>query len=368
MRQLKRWGISALLLAAASVCLNLVTTPAAQAAKRPTDNQQIKAQLKQLMKDYNANAVILMNGPHRDRPVIISNRITVNHKKAAAVSPHRLFPIASFQKSITGLAISQLAHRHRLSTSSPLAKYYPGIKNADRVTIQNLMTHTSGYADAARVAPHTMYRQRQMQRFTLKNYQINTDPGPWHYANVNYGFLALIISKVSHESYHHYLKRHILRRYGMKDAVFLNQLHSYRKVTPSLNVSYTYDPRAKGHHWQYLNREMAAEYGAGDMFCTPIDYWHFINRAILTNPRLIADYQQQEERVAKPYYYGGFYLQRGQLHTNSSCDGYSATMYCNYRSRRTVMIFSNNLNHAQMRRLASQLHDIYFQHEANFAY
>lgn len=367
MRQFKSWGRHAFLLAT-SLCLIFTAMPTAMAAKRPTTSQQMQAQLKQLMKDNQANAIILVNGPHRDRPIVIRNRVTVNHKKAAAVSPHKLFPIASFQKSITGLAIYQLSQRHRLSTRNTLAKYYPQIKKADRVTIQNLMTHTSGYADATRIAPHTMQRQHQMQRYTLKNYQVISASGPWHYANVNYGLLALIVSKVSHESYHHYLRRQIFQRYGMKSAVFLNQLHSYRHVTRSINVSYSNDPKAKGHPRQYLNREMAAEYGAGDMFCTPLDYWHFINRAILTNPRLIMNYQRQEERVAKPYYYGGFYLRRGQLHTNSSCDGYSATMYCDYRSRRTVMIFSNNLNHAQMRRLAAQLHDIYFKNEGNFAY
>lgn len=324
-------------------------------------------QLQDLLKSYNANAIILVNGKSADYPIVINNQIKIGRRMrryAAPVSPLRLFPISSFQKNVTGLAVYQLEQKHRLSMNAPLAKYYPQVKNANKVSLQALMTHRSGYIDMKFVTTHPLNKEKQLQKFTQHNYIIASKLGIWNYANFNYGMLAMVVAKASHEGYYHYMQKHIFNRYHLRTACFAPQLSNYHDVIPSMSMHYDYDPKAKNHPWTYLNEQMESAYGAGDMFCSPFDYWRFVNNAILNNRTLVHTYQSRAEKTTNPSYYGGFYWNKNQIHCNSACDGYTATIYSDVNSKRTFICFSNNLTYEQMNDLANKIYAIYF-HEQN---
>src|SRR5215471_3381098 len=57
------------------------------------------------------------------------------------------FHLASVSKPFTAAAILQLQEQGRLSVSDPVSKYVPGFPNGERITLDNLLTHSSGIPD-----------------------------------------------------------------------------------------------------------------------------------------------------------------------------------------------------------------------------
>ena len=55
-----------------------------------------------------------------------------------------IFQIGSITKQITAAVIMQLQQEGKLSVQDKLSKYFPGFANGDKITIENLLTHTSG--------------------------------------------------------------------------------------------------------------------------------------------------------------------------------------------------------------------------------
>ena len=61
-----------------------------------------------------------------------------------AHSSNDVFQIGSITKQITATVIMQLQEEGKLSVSDKLNKYFDGFTHGDRITIENLLTHTSG--------------------------------------------------------------------------------------------------------------------------------------------------------------------------------------------------------------------------------
>ncbi|HET8611279.1 MAG TPA: serine hydrolase domain-containing protein, partial [Sphingomonas sp.] len=57
------------------------------------------------------------------------------------------YPIASISKQITATAILMLADEGKLKLDDPVGKYVPGLTDGDKVTIRQILSHTSGYRD-----------------------------------------------------------------------------------------------------------------------------------------------------------------------------------------------------------------------------
>ena len=55
-----------------------------------------------------------------------------------------IFQIGSITKQITAAVIMALQQEGKLSVKDKLSKYFSGFTNGDKITIENLLTHTSG--------------------------------------------------------------------------------------------------------------------------------------------------------------------------------------------------------------------------------
>lgn len=333
------------------VCFSYCSMPSTVSANSTS------SQIRQVLKKQKVNGIVLINGSV-NKPHVISHQVTINGHKAKAIKANHLFPVASFQKAITGVAIQQLINDHRLSLNTKLSRYLPNVPNARQITIGNLLSHTSGLDDARRIAPYPIKNEHALIRFTETNGKAISKPGTWHYANVNYGLLAIIISKVSHESYSQYVKRHIFKPNGLKEMLFYNQMQSPESLTETLKMRKHMTRPTGIINWRYLQREMSAEFGAGQILSTPRAYWRFINKSILEQPRILAAYKNAQVWGNVPYY-GGFYTRKHGLHTNGSYRGYVCTVFTDTKDKKTIILFSNNITLKQGRRLGYKLYQIY---------
>jgi CubicO group peptidase (beta-lactamase class C family) len=139
------------------------------------------------------------------------------------VSPSTRFRIGSVTKQFTAVAILQLVEQGKLKLEDPLSRFIPDFPQGDNVTIQQLLTHTSGirsYTDkpdflsgvTKEVSPTELIE-------SFKNEPYDFSPGEgWHYNNSGYFLLGFIIAQVSGDSYAEYLRKHMFEPLEMNDT------------------------------------------------------------------------------------------------------------------------------------------------------
>jgi CubicO group peptidase (beta-lactamase class C family) len=183
----------------------------------------------------------------------------VEHK--VAIEPAMAFRIGSVTKQFTAALVMQQVERGKIGLEDDVTRYLPDYPTHGRkITIENLLTHTSGIADytalpawQARIAePLTPTQLIAL----FKDEPMAFAPGErWAYSNSNYVLLGAILEKVTGHSYAAELEARILRPLGMKRSAYghdepyrAGEAHGYQDTTgtkPSAPLSMT-SPYAAG--------------------------------------------------------------------------------------------------------------------------
>jgi CubicO group peptidase (beta-lactamase class C family) len=132
------------------------------------------------------------------------------------------FVIGSLAKSLTGLAVAQLAERGRLDLDAPVRRYLPEFTvadtaAADSITVRQLLDQTSGLPGAAGTAPLSFpATSLEAQVRALATVDLASAPGTaFTYSNANYVVLGRLIEVVSHESYESFMQANVFEPLGM---------------------------------------------------------------------------------------------------------------------------------------------------------
>ncbi|MEG3159614.1 serine hydrolase domain-containing protein [Sphingomonas sp. LB2R24] len=134
----------------------------------------------------------------------------------ATADPKLPYQIASISKQFTAAAILLLEDEGKLSLDDAVAKYIPGITGGDRITIRQLLSHTSGlqdywpqdYSFAAMAKPVTP--QQIVDRWAKK--PLDFQPGTqWQYSNTGYVVAGLIVEKVANQPLLSFLQQRIFK-------------------------------------------------------------------------------------------------------------------------------------------------------------
>jgi CubicO group peptidase (beta-lactamase class C family) len=141
----------------------------------------------------------------------------------------------SVTKVVTAVAVLQLAERGKLSLDAPVATYVPAFrprahrKGDPLPTVRQLLNHSSGLDDLGmeilswvRVEGEPRKDQRQLLERGLKlRPDLETTPGTAaRYTNLGYLALAVLIERVSGQSYEDYVSANILGPLGMTRTGF----------------------------------------------------------------------------------------------------------------------------------------------------
>jgi CubicO group peptidase (beta-lactamase class C family) len=135
------------------------------------------------------------------------------------------FPIASLSKSMTALAILQLADKGLIDLDAPYVSYFPDISPADnrvnRITVRNLLNQTSGLNDKVNpdMTKSAQFQSLQEIKKSLDLIKLANDPGEtYNYHNPNYQYLALLVEQISGQRFSEYLHDHIFAPLRMNDT------------------------------------------------------------------------------------------------------------------------------------------------------
>ena len=120
------------------------------------------------------------------------------------VAADTAFALASVSKTYTAALILSLARDGRFNLDAPAVTYIPGAALDRRITIRQLLDHTSGLDDfflhspidkALQSDPDAFWSVRRTLKYVGKPY---FPPGRgWHYSNTNYLYLGLIAQQVT---------------------------------------------------------------------------------------------------------------------------------------------------------------------------
>ena len=130
-------------------------------------------------------------------------------------SPTTRFAIASITKEFTAASIFLLEERGKLKTNDLVKKYLPDAPASwDKITIYNLLTHTSGIAEDA-----AKYESGTPDTLTFIDKPLEFEPGEkWVYRNLGFNVLGYLVDKISGQTYEDFLEENIFKLLGMNDS------------------------------------------------------------------------------------------------------------------------------------------------------
>ena len=152
------------------------------------------------------------------------------------------FNLGSMNKMFTGIAVTQLAQEGKLDFKDLINKHLSDYPNKDvgaKVTIHQLLTHTSGMGSYT----NDKFRAERTKLTTIAahfplfvNDPLSFSPGEkFEYSNSGYMVLGAIIERVSGQDYYAYIRDHIFRPVGMANSGF----YEPGKEIPNLAIGYT---------------------------------------------------------------------------------------------------------------------------------
>jgi D-alanyl-D-alanine carboxypeptidase len=130
----------------------------------------------------------------------------------------------SITKTFTATLILTLCEEGRLRLDDRLARWFPRIAHADRISLRQLLNHTAGipdyggnrvYAEGVKSSPSTPW---SFERFAAETFDKGLwfEPGQgWAYSNPGYMLLKRVAEEVTGTSYRALISERIARRLGL---------------------------------------------------------------------------------------------------------------------------------------------------------
>ena len=179
------------------------------------------------------------------------------------------FHIASVSKTFTAMAVLKLWQQNKVSIDDEFSKYFP-LFNYPGVTIRTLLNHRSGLPNYVYFMEQLgwdktkLIHNQNVLDFMVNKKAILTNIAPpnhhFTYCNTNYALLALLIEKISGQSYSQFIQQNIFTPLQMKNSFVFDS-----SMIGKVNISY--DWRGRDMPFNFLD----GVYGDKNIYTTPQD-------------------------------------------------------------------------------------------------
>ncbi len=157
-----------------------------------------------------------------------------------AIEPDTLFEIGSIGKTFTAIVVLQLVEEGRLDLDAPVTDALPWFEMpvvGRPITIHDLLTHTAGITAGIDGTP-----EATSQVWALRDRRPGSAPGErYHYSNLGYKVLGLVIEAVEGRPYPERIRARILEPLGM--AATEPAIHNGIRSRLAVGYDYLYDDR-----------------------------------------------------------------------------------------------------------------------------
>jgi CubicO group peptidase (beta-lactamase class C family) len=172
---------------------------------------------------FNGNALIVQQG----KMLLQKSYGYKNFTAQTLNDSNTIFQIGSVTKQFTATVILKLQEEGKLSVNDKLDKYFPQFKYANEITLENLLTHTSGIYDYTNdiddgdSAIVCQPADKQLALDIMFKHKLAFKPGTqFRYDNSGYYLLGMIIEKVTGKSYEQNVRDMIFTPLHMDHSLF----------------------------------------------------------------------------------------------------------------------------------------------------
>ena len=236
------------------------------------------------------------------------------------------FNIGSVTKQFTASAILKLQELGKLSTGDRISKYFDNVpKDKQQITIHHLLTHSAGFVTTRGEGSANLYNivtRKELVNYALAS-ELLASPGlQFNYSNVGYNLLAIIIEKVSGQSYESFFQSQLFTPARMNNTGYRLVTRDYNNVAVNYGADANYleellsiKPKSKsvGNPFEHLDKQAGPRFnmeGAGGLTSTMQDLisWHIAlgTETILSKNSIELLFKTHNNPIAsdKKYYYG----------------------------------------------------------------
>lgn len=216
-----------------------------------------------LRRKFNGSILVAKNGV----PVYEQYIGYKNIRTKDTLTEHSALQIASTSKTFTGAAVLRLAEQGKLNLDAPVQTFFANFPYPE-VTVKSLLNHRSGLPNYLYYFEEKKWKRELMATNTdVLNSLVNWQPArayrpqaSFNYCNTNYVLLALIVEKISGQSFPDYMRTAFFEPLGMKDT-YVHTISDSARLTPSY--------QANGGDWQLDFSD--GPYGDKNIYSTPRD-------------------------------------------------------------------------------------------------
>jgi D-alanyl-D-alanine carboxypeptidase len=260
------------------------------------------------------------------------------------ISTESKFRIGSISKTFTATLIFKAIDEKKITLNQTISKFFPTVKNANKITVANLLNHHSGIFNFTNSPDYLKWSTAQKTREELVSL-ISANPSNFEpnskaeYSNSNYVLLSIILEKIYQKPYKDILKEKIINPlklantyYGDKINLANNEVNSY-----SFNGTWKRQPQT----------DMSIPLGAGAIVSNPNDLNKFI--ASLLDGELVSSESLGKMKTITDKYGMGltsipYYDKEGFGH-GGAIDGFTSLLYYFPADKLAIAITSNGNNY-----------------------
>ncbi|RQO40539.1 serine hydrolase [Chryseobacterium sp. KBW03] len=173
-------------------------------------------------KKFNGNVLVAEKG----KPIFEKSYGMADEEAKRPLNLQSTFELASVSKQFTAMGIVLLQKAGKLNYDDKISKYLPELAFYDKITVRNLLNHTSGLPDYMELFEKNWDKSKIavnddiIKEFAKSKPALEFEPNQqFEYSNTGYAFLASIIERVSKKSFGEFMNQNIFKPLDMKHTL-----------------------------------------------------------------------------------------------------------------------------------------------------
>lgn len=285
----------------------------------------------------------------------------VDYENKIEANSNTKYKIGSITKTFTSAIIFQLIEEKKLTLETKLSKFYPEIKNAEKITIGQMLNHKSGIFNFTNepdfiknvVNPST----KEAMIAKIASFEPVFEPNTKaEYSNSNYLLLGYIIENSTKKTYAENVKKRIIDKVGLKNTSY------YSKINPSENEAYSFTLNKEKKLEKVEEWDESQVGAAGALQSTSGDLTQFIKALFdgkIINKTSLAEMTKLDDGYGKGIFTAPFGDRTFYTH-NGGIEGFTSTVgyYPKVKLGFTILM---NLDNYNMNEIVVSLLSIYYK-------
>ncbi|REG99014.1 serine hydrolase domain-containing protein [Flavobacterium aquicola] len=193
-------------------------------------------------------------------------------EKNVKATKNSKYRIGSISKSFTTVLILKAAEDKKLDLSQTIDKWFPIIKNADKISVKQLLSHRSGIHNFTNDNDYLTWNtqpktEKEMLEIIAKGGSDFEPDSKAEYSNSNFVLLTYILEKTYSKSYSDLLQQYIAKPLGLTNTYVFGKINTSKSECRSYNFAGT---------WKVVTEtDFTIPLGAGAIISTPSDLTKF---------------------------------------------------------------------------------------------